>query len=77
MSPEEADQHAIDSRRTLNIYAKMLADSEVQDGLLTALDAEVLLLEMLADHLPEKASKLRRLSAKWQSFRRRVQSRMN
>ena len=72
MTPEQVDQHCITSRTTLNLYQRMIGTDEAQDGWLTALDAEVMLLEMLAFDHPGKAAKIRRLSDKWKEFRATV-----
>lgn len=75
MTPAEADQRIILSRRTLSSYVAMASAGDGPSPLdLTLIHDEILLLEAIAEDHPGKAAKLAALVSEWVKFRERMRS---
>jgi len=69
MTPAEADQRIILSRRTLHDYASLAAVG-VQPGPLDSvlISDEIVLLDSIAEDHPSKAAKIAQLVSQWVAF---------
>jgi hypothetical protein len=73
MTPDEADQRIIFSRRTLAGYLAVGTTGKVIDAMRMISD-EVGILEGIAVEHPIKAPKLERLILEWAAYRRQLRS---
>jgi hypothetical protein len=78
MTPAEADQRIILSRRTLASYVAMASAGDGPSPLdLTLIEDEIALLEAMAEEHPGKAAKLAALAGEWVAFRGRMRGKMH
>ena len=78
MTPTEADQRIILSRRTLASYVAMASAGDGPSPLdLALIGDEIDLLEAMAEEHPGKAAKLAVLSGEWVAFMGRMRSRLH
>ena len=78
MTPAEADQRIIKSRRTLHAYVAMASAGDGPSPLdLTLIVDEIELLDAIAAAHPGKAEKLAALSGEWVAFMGRMRSRLH
>ena len=78
MTPAEADQRIIKSRRTLHAYVAMASAGDGPSPLdLTLIADEIALLDGMAKEHPGKADKLANLVSEWAAFRERMRGRLH
>ena len=78
MTPAEADQRIIKSRRTLHAYVAMASAGDGPSPLdLTLIADEIELLDAMAVAHPGKAAQLAALSGEWVAFMGRMRSRLH
>lgn len=78
MTPAQADQRIILSRRTLAGYVAMASVGEGPSPLdLTLIADEIALLDGIAEEHPGKAAKLANLISEWLAFQHRMRGRLH
>jgi hypothetical protein len=78
MTPEEADQRIILSRRTLAGYVAMASVGAGPGPLdLTLIADEIALLDGIAEEHPGKAAKLANLISEWLAFQQRMRGKLH
>ena len=78
MTPAEADQRIILSRRTLSGFVAMASVGDGPSALdLSLICDEIQLLEGMAEEHPGKAAKLAKLAGEWVAFRERMRSKLH
>ncbi|WP_323015508.1 hypothetical protein [Devosia sp.] len=77
MTPAEADQRIILSRRTLFKYKAMIAGGELPVWDMGLMHDELDLLERIADSHPTKTEKIRALGEEWLRMMAAIQARLN
>jgi hypothetical protein len=78
MTPAEADQRIILSRRTLSGYVAMASVGDGPSPLdLALIHDEIRLLEGLAEEHPGKATKLANLAGEWAAFGKRMRGKLH
>jgi hypothetical protein len=76
MTPDEADQHIIKSRRFLADWIAVGAGSEIED-VLKMVSEEILILEALAEEYPGKVDRVIALAMEWIEFQKRLKKQLN
>lgn len=71
MTPSEADQRIIHSRRVLAGWIAVGAGGKPED-VMRMVNEEIAILENIAEEHPGKAAKLVRLVSEWVAFRERM-----
>ena len=76
MTPAEADQRVILSRRVLAGWIAVGPDEGMED-VLRRIHSEISTLEALAEEHPSKMKKLVTLAMEWMAFREKLRARLN
>ena len=77
MTPAEADQHIILSRKTLLAYLRMMKAGHVPANDLHLMTNEITELEGIAHEHPVKAEKAYRLAEHWAGLMTSIRAKMN